>query len=69
MTADTSARLLKALADPTRLRIVHSLVAAPSYVEALAAGLGLTAPTISHHLRRLEEVGRASCRERVYSNV
>lgn len=60
MTADTSARLLKALADPTRLRIVHSLVAAPSYVEALAAGLGLTAPTISHHLRRLEEVGLVS---------
>jgi ArsR family transcriptional regulator, arsenate/arsenite/antimonite-responsive transcriptional repressor len=54
------ARLLKALADPTRLRLV-SLVAARDGGEAcvcdLTEPLGLTQPTISHHLKILVEVG------------
>jgi len=52
------ARLLKALADPTRLRLV-SMVAARQGGEAcvcdLTAQLGLTQPTISHHLKILVE--------------
>jgi ArsR family transcriptional regulator, arsenate/arsenite/antimonite-responsive transcriptional repressor len=54
------ARLLKALADPARLRLV-SLVAAHEGGEAcvceLTEPLGLTQPTISHHLKILVDAG------------
>lgn len=54
------ARLLKALADPTRLRLV-SMVAAHEGGEAcvceLTEPLGLTQPTVSHHLKILVEAG------------
>ncbi|HEY6278393.1 MAG TPA: metalloregulator ArsR/SmtB family transcription factor [Streptosporangiaceae bacterium] len=54
------ARLLKALADPTRLRLV-SMVAAHEGGEAcvceLTGPLGLTQPTISHHLKILVSAG------------
>jgi ArsR family transcriptional regulator, arsenate/arsenite/antimonite-responsive transcriptional repressor len=54
------ARKLKALADPTRLRLV-SMVAAHEGGEAcvcdLTEPLGLTQPTISHHLKILVEAG------------
>jgi ArsR family transcriptional regulator, arsenate/arsenite/antimonite-responsive transcriptional repressor len=54
------ARLLKALADPTRLRLV-SMVAAHEGGEAcvceLTGPLGLTQPTISHHLKVLLDAG------------
>jgi ArsR family transcriptional regulator, arsenate/arsenite/antimonite-responsive transcriptional repressor len=54
------AQLLRALADPTRLRLV-SLVAAHEGGEAcvceLTGPLGLTQPTISHHLKILIEAG------------
>jgi ArsR family transcriptional regulator len=54
------ARLLKALADPTRLRLV-SMVAAHEGGEAcvcdLTEPLALTQPTISHHLKILVDAG------------
>jgi ArsR family transcriptional regulator, arsenate/arsenite/antimonite-responsive transcriptional repressor len=54
------ARLLKALAEPTRLRLV-SMVAAHEGGEAcvcdLTEPLGLTQPTISHHLKILVDAG------------
>jgi ArsR family transcriptional regulator len=54
------ARILKALADPTRLRLV-SMVAAHEDGEAcvcdLTEPLGLTQPTISHHLKVLVDAG------------
>src|SRR6516165_8476827 len=54
------ARTLKALADPTRLRLVW-LVAAHDGGEAcvceLTEPLGLTQPTISHHLKILVDAG------------
>ncbi len=54
------ARTLKALADPTRLRLV-SMVAAHDGGEAcvcdLTEPLGLTQPTISHHLKVLVDAG------------
>jgi ArsR family transcriptional regulator, arsenate/arsenite/antimonite-responsive transcriptional repressor len=63
LTADQAgdlARLFKALADPTRLRLV-SLVAAHEGGEAcvceLTGPLGLTQPTISHHLKILVGAG------------
>ncbi|HEY1639571.1 MAG TPA: metalloregulator ArsR/SmtB family transcription factor [Streptosporangiaceae bacterium] len=63
ITADQAAdlaRLLKALADPARLRLV-SMVAAHEGGEAcvcdLTEPLGLTQPTVSHHLRILVDAG------------
>ena len=54
------AHVLKALADPTRLRLV-SMVAAHQNGEAcvceLTEPLGLTQPTISHHLKILVDAG------------
>ncbi|HEX5189678.1 MAG TPA: metalloregulator ArsR/SmtB family transcription factor [Streptosporangiaceae bacterium] len=54
------ARILKALADPTRLQLV-SMVAAHEGGEAcvcdLTDPLGLTQPTISHHLKILVDAG------------
>jgi len=54
------AYILKALADPTRLRLV-SMVAAHEGGEAcvcdLTDPLGLTQPTISHHLKILVDAG------------
>ncbi len=54
------AQVLKALADPTRLRLV-SMVAAHENGEAcvceLTDPLGLTQPTISHHLKILVDAG------------
>ena len=54
------ARKLKALADPTRLRLV-SMVAAHEGGEAcvceLTDPLGLTQPTISHHLKIWVDAG------------
>jgi ArsR family transcriptional regulator len=54
------ARALKALADPARLRIV-SMIAAHEDGEAcvcdLTDPLGLSQPTVSHHLKVLSEAG------------
>lgn len=58
--ANAVAPLLKALADPVRLRLV-SLIACHDGGEAcvceLTGAFELTAPTISHHLRVLREAG------------
>ncbi|TFD81578.1 ArsR/SmtB family transcription factor [Cryobacterium fucosi] len=58
--AEKLARSLKALADPARLRLV-SMVAAHADAEAcvcdLTEPLGLSQPTVSHHLRVLVEAG------------
>jgi ArsR family transcriptional regulator len=54
------ARTLKALADPARLRLL-SLIAAHEGGEAcvcdLTEPLGLSQPTVSHHLKVLVEAG------------
>jgi len=61
--AEDMAAALKVLADPTRLRLV-SLLASAENAEAcvcdLTAPLGLTQPTISHHLKVLADAGLVS---------
>lgn len=58
--ADKLARSLKAIADPARLRLI-SMVAAHVGGEACACDLteplGLSQPTVSHHLRVLVDAG------------
>lgn len=45
----------KALADPTRIRILFLLKAGPLHGQALAGKLGLTPPTITHHMAKLRD--------------
>jgi ArsR family transcriptional regulator len=58
--AEQIATPLKALADPTRLRILSIIQAQPNEeacVCHLIEPLGLTQGTVSHHLRVLREAG------------
>ncbi|HUO37251.1 MAG TPA: metalloregulator ArsR/SmtB family transcription factor [Mycobacterium sp.] len=58
--AERLAAVFKALGEPTRLRLV-SLIAAHQGAEAcvcdLTAPVGLSQPTVSHHLKILVEAG------------
>ena len=62
---DTS-ELMKALADPTRLTMLASLwkAAGPICVCDFTAGLGLTQPTISHHMAKLKAAGLVESEKR-----
>ncbi len=57
--AVATAGLFKALADPARVRIVNALAtsAAPVCACEFEPALGLSQPTVSHHLKKLTEVG------------
>jgi ArsR family transcriptional regulator len=55
---DTQAvRVLKALADETRLRILQMLAERPLYGQQLADALGVSHPTVSHHMAQLRIAG------------
>lgn len=51
------ATVMRALADPDRLRVVELLSQAPRRAGELANDLGVPPPTISKHLRILLEAG------------
>lgn len=59
-TAEALAAILKAVADPARLQLL-ALIRSAEYGEAcvceLTAPLGLSQPTVSHHLKVLAEAG------------
>ena len=58
--AEILAGVLRALADPARLRLVSLLAAAPNAECCgcdLTGPLGLAQPTVSHHLKVLHEAG------------
>ncbi|MDQ3785375.1 MAG: metalloregulator ArsR/SmtB family transcription factor [Actinomycetota bacterium] len=57
--AGATAGLFKALADPTRVRIVNLLAnsAEPVCVCEMNAQFDLTQPTLSHHLKKLVGAG------------
>lgn len=59
----------KAMADANRLKIVGLLAQEPMSVEQLAATLGLSPSTTSHHLTKLSEVGLVSARSKSYYNI
>jgi ArsR family transcriptional regulator len=59
------ARRFKALADPARVGIVNMLSADDEVcVCTLTEELGLSQPTVSHHLRLLREAGLVSVEKR-----
>ena len=57
--AEATATVFKALADPTRVRIVSMLARNPEPVCVceLTPPLGLSQPTVSHHLKKLVQAG------------
>jgi ArsR family transcriptional regulator len=57
--ADQWAALFRALADPTRVQMLHLLKAAtePICVCDFTAAFNLGQPTVSHHLAKLKEAG------------
>ncbi len=57
--AQATAEVFKALADPARVRIVNVLATSgePVCVCNLIEPLGLSQPTVSHHLKKLTEAG------------
>lgn len=58
--AETLARTLRAVADPTRLQLLSMIAGAPDEevtLGDLAAALGFTQPTVTHHLRILVDDG------------
>jgi ArsR family transcriptional regulator len=64
--AEDASVLMKALADPTRLTMMASLwkADAPICICDFTAGLGLTQPTISHHMSKLREAGLVDSEKR-----
>lgn len=65
--AERLARAFKALGDPTRVRLL-SLIAAHPGGEAcicnLTGPVGLTQPTVSHHMKMLADVGLVTREQR-----
>jgi ArsR family transcriptional regulator, arsenate/arsenite/antimonite-responsive transcriptional repressor len=57
--AEATARLFKALADPHRVKILNQLATSPDPVCVceFTGPLGLSQPTVSHHLKKLMQVG------------
>jgi ArsR family transcriptional regulator len=52
---ESPTQLLLTIAEPTRLRILNCLTAAPLFVSDLQAILGLPQPTVSRHLTVLRK--------------
>ncbi|GAA2625172.1 hypothetical protein GCM10010411_72210 [Actinomadura fulvescens] len=58
--AERAARMLKAVSDPTRLQLLSMIQSSPkgeACVCDLTKPLGLTQPTVSHHLKLLADAG------------
>jgi DNA-binding transcriptional ArsR family regulator len=68
---DLESQVFRALADPSRRRILDRLVAGDASVNELAKGFSTSRPAISRHLRVLREatlvIERKQGRHRIYS--
>jgi len=62
-TFDRFTVLLKAMADPARLRILYALTHEPLCVCELSALLGISMPAVSHHLKILTASGLLKVRK------
>ncbi len=66
MTEQQSIALFKCLSDKSRIQILKSLMKEEMYVERLAERIGITAATVSFHLKKLEDVGAVKSRKDQY---
>lgn len=55
MQLDKIVAFHKTMGDPTRIRIVTMLANGPLHGQAIAGKLGLTPPTITHHIKKLRD--------------
>ncbi|MFE2554787.1 ArsR/SmtB family transcription factor [Streptomyces sp. NPDC059352] len=57
--AEVMAAMFKALADPVRLRLLSRVASHPSGEACVCdiADVGVSQPTVSHHLKKLREAG------------
>ncbi len=63
--AETVASVLKALSDPVRLRIWSRISGADGQTCVCdIQDVGVSQPTVSHHLRKLREAGLIDCERR-----
>lgn len=69
--ADTYAQWFACLAEPMRVRLLHRVGSAAGGITigALAEALGIGQPTVSHHVRKLADVGFVSLRKEGTSTV
>jgi DNA-binding transcriptional ArsR family regulator len=62
---------IRALADPTRRKVLERVRGAPQPVGRIAAGLDVSRPAVSQHLKVLEQAGLVRARRegtrRIYS--
>jgi ArsR family transcriptional regulator len=54
-------RVMKALSDPNRVKVLKMLQHRPMCVCEIQAALGIAQPTVSKHLKGLEEAGLVRC--------
>lgn len=70
VSIEEAARVLKTLADPTRLRLIQLLLSMEEgkalCVNALAVRLGVSQPAVSQHLRVLRHLGLVAPERRGY---
>lgn len=57
MVPENAVLVMRALADPTRLRLLRLIAAEPRALQSLARELKLSLPTVSHHARELRGAG------------
>ncbi|CAB4715487.1 unannotated protein [freshwater metagenome] len=65
--AETLARMFKALGDPTRVKLLSMIAAAPEGAACICdmtEPVGLSQPTVSHHMKLLVEAGLATREQR-----
>ncbi|TSD94897.1 metalloregulator ArsR/SmtB family transcription factor [Skermania sp. ID1734] len=69
--AATYAGWFACLADPSRVRLLHQVASRPGGITVgeLAEALGIGQPTVSHHVRKLTEVGFVTVRKDGTSTV
>ena len=66
MTESEAISLFKCLSDKSRLQILKSLAIEVMYVERLAERLGISAPTVSFHLKKLADAGAVTSYKNQY---
>jgi ArsR family transcriptional regulator len=65
--AETLARMFKALGDPTRVKLLSLIAAAPAgeaCICDMTEPVGLSQPTVSHHMKLLVDAGLATREQR-----
>ena len=69
MDREAAIRIFKCLSDASRLNIIATLQTGEAYGELLAQRLGLSASTLSFHMKKLEEAGLVTSRKEQYYTV